>query len=321
MAEHHDSTPEADRFLALVRGGDGGARFRAAQAIDVPVDGGTIRVYRIPGSGSGRPVVFVSGWGTVPETFEDFFGAASPDTEIYHVESREKPSSRIERRAARFDMDQYAADLRTVMHHLKLNGRDPVLMGTCFGSAIILHGLAAGVVDAPTVVCVDPMVRLWVPRWLIVVAILIVPPFVLRILRPPLRVLVLAGMREPVQRARTASFINSAVLWKWRKGAVYLRNWNFFAIAAQIRRRVYVMNASHDRFHNTDLFPEVARAVPDSVFIRVPVGESRRERFMGVTATVFAATTAGAGVPSPLSEFVVPGDYGDAASVGQSDTA
>ena len=208
MVEHHDSTPEADQFLTLVRGGDGGARFRTAEAIDVPVEGGTIRIYRIPGSGSGRPVVFVSGWGTVPETFNDFFGAVSPDTEIYHVETREKPSSRIERRAARFDMDQISADVGIVMDSLGLNDRNPVLMGTCFGSAVILHGLAQGILDAPTVVCVDPMVRLWIPRWLIVVLRPILPTFLLRFLRPPLRALVLAGMRAPVQRARAAVFIN-----------------------------------------------------------------------------------------------------------------
>lgn len=110
MVEQPDSTPEADQFLALVRGGDGAARFKTAEAIDVPVDGGTIRVYRIPGSDRSRPVVFVSGWGTVPETFDDFFGAASPDTEIYHVETWEKSSSRIDRRGARFDMDQLSAN-------------------------------------------------------------------------------------------------------------------------------------------------------------------------------------------------------------------
>ncbi len=81
------------------------------------------------------------------------------------------------------------------------------------------------------------------------------------------------------------------------------------------------MNASHDRFHNSDLFPGVARAIPDGVFIRVPVGESRRERFMGVTATIFAAATAGADVPPPLSGFVVPTNQDDTAPLGQIDTA
>lgn len=306
MVEQQDATPEAGRFLATVRGGDGGARFRTAEAIDVPVEGGTIRVYRVSGSGRSRPVVLVPGWGAVSETFGDLYSAVSPDTEVYHVETREKTSSRIDRRTARFDMDQMSADLGAVMDRLGLNDRAPVLMGSCFGSAAILHGLAHGILDAATVVCVDPMVRLWVPRWVIVAARPIVSAFVLRLLRPPLRALVLAGMREPVQRGRTAAFISSATIWKWRKAAIHVNDWYFFDHAEQIRRRVYVVNGSHDRFHNSDFFPSVARAIPDGVFIRVPVGESRRERLMGVTATVFAESAATDDVPSGLSKFVVP---------------
>ncbi len=321
MVEQQDSTPEAARFLATVRGGDGTAWFRTAEVIDVPVDGGTIRVYRVPGSGTGRPVVFVPGWGTVPETFNDLYGAISPDTEIYHVETREKTSSRIDRRTARFDMDQICADLVAVMDHFGLNDRVPVLMGSCFGSAAILHGLARGILDAPTVVCVDPMVRLWVPRWVIVAVRPFVSAFVLSLLRPPLRALVLAGMRAPVQRARAAAFINSATIWKWRTAAIHLRDWDFFDLAAQIRRRVHVLNVSHDRFHNSDFFPGVARAIPDGVFIRVPVGESRRERLMGVAATVFAESAPTEGVPSAISRFVVPTNHSGTGSLGQSDTA
>ena len=120
---------------------------------------------------------------------------------------------------------------------------------------------------------------------------------------------------------RAAAFINSATIWKWRKGAVHLRKWNLFAVAGKIRRRVYVMNGSHDRFHRADLFPGVARAIPDGIFIRVPVGESRRERFMGVTATLFAESDANGDLPSSLRGFVGPTDQDDAGHLCQFDTA
>jgi hypothetical protein len=178
-------------------------------------------------------------------------------------------------------------------------------MGTCFGSAVILNGLARGILDAPTVVCVDPMVRLWMPGW-VIVFLSSLPVFVVRILRPLIRAIVLAGMGEPVQRGRVVSFINSAVIWKWRKGALQTRKWNLFDLVAEIRHRVYVLNGSHDRFHHANVFPGVAHAVPDGVYLRVPVGEAKRERMMGAVATVFAATEAGVGLPAALREFVVP---------------
>jgi len=163
------ASPEAERFLDSVGndgGSDGVARLLSSPTLDVTVDGGTIRVYHVGGSGSGRPVIFVSGWGTTPESFGDFYRGLAPDTEVYHVETREKPSSDIARRGTRFDMDQMATDVRAVIEQLDLLERDPVLMGTCFGSAVILHGLAHGILRAPTAVCVDPMDKLWMPGWI-----------------------------------------------------------------------------------------------------------------------------------------------------------
>jgi pimeloyl-ACP methyl ester carboxylesterase len=322
MPGPNEATDEADRFLDTVRGTAGDSRIMDAPAIDVAVEGGTVRVYHVPGTGSGsaRPVVFISGWGTIPESFDEFYGALSREVELFHVETREKTSSRIVRRAARFDMDRFATDIRDAIHALQLADRNPVLMGTCFGSAVILHGLASGILDAPTVVCVDPMVRLWMPRW----AILFLgslPVFVVRLLRPVIRAIVLGGMREPVQRERVAAFINSSVIWKWRKGALQTRKWNLFDVVSRIRHRVYVLNGSHDRFHNSDLFPGVAQAIPDGVFIRVPVGEAKRERLMGVAASVFAATDAEAGVPPTIEEFVVPFQRDYAAPQGPNSTS
>lgn len=298
------ATPAAQRFLEQVSGGSG-TRIAHAAALDVPVEGGTIRVYRVPGSQDGRPVVFVSGWGTIPASFDNFYEAVSPAVEVYHVETREKTSSRIRRHGAQYDMDQFAADVATAIASLGLSCRAPVLMGTCFGSAVILHGMARRMLEAPTVVCVDPMVRLWMPKWA-VLALGSLPVFVVRLLRPLIRAIVLAGMREPVQRSRAAAFINSSVIWKWRKAALQTRNWNLFDIAGEVRNRVYILNGSHDRFHDAGVFPNVAHAIPDGEFIRVPVGESQREQLMGAAASVFSATDPGADTPPALREFVVP---------------
>ena len=307
-----ESTPESEKYLSLERNADGNTRFATAEALDIPVDGGTVRVYHVPpaepettrSEEALRPVVFVSGWGTIPTSFSDFYGAVPAQADIYHVETREKSSSVIVRRGSVFTMDRIAADVRDVMTGLGLSKRDPVLMGTCFGSAVILHGLARDILRAPTVVCMDPMDRLWFPRWLINVLRPIMPAAILWLFRPPMRAIVLAGMKEPVQRKRAKDFIDSATIWKWRKAAVTVRNWDFFELAHRIRQRVYVVNGSHDRFHNSEMFPKMARSIPDGRFVLIPVGESRRERLMGVTAGVFAAADPGDTVPEAIVPFV-----------------
>jgi hypothetical protein len=303
-----ESNPASETYLSAASGGDGLDRILGADVMNVPVPGGTIcvrHVLPLGGSSSSlRPIVFVPGWGTIPESFGDFYSAVPADAEVFHVETREKPSSSIARRGSEFTMDQVAQDLGIVLEHLGLNSRSPVLMGTCFGSAVILHALATGVADAPTIVCVDPMERLWFPLWLINLLRPLMPSPILWLFRPPMRAIVLAGMKEPIQRKRAKDFIDSATIWKWRRAAISMRKWSFFDIGHLIRRRVYVVNGSHDRFHNSHMFPEVARAAREGVFVRIPVGESRRERLMGVTAGVFASHDATDTPPAQIAPFV-----------------
>jgi len=285
--------------------GRGARRFASAQAVEVPVRDGTIQVYRIPPlvAGGTRPVVFVPGWGTAPEGFHALFASIPDGVELYYVETREKRSSRLSRSSASFTMDQFGEDLAAAMSCLDLIPRDPVLAGTCFGSAVIMHALSRRLVDVDTAVCFDPMVRLWVPRWVIRLFGPFVPPFLLWLLRPIIRTFVLAGMREPAQRARAAAFINSAEVWKWRRAAIATRDWSLFDFAGDVPQTVHVVNGSHDRFHDSRLFPDVASALPHGIFVRVPVDESRREQLMGLVAAEFAAQS-GHATPEAITPFV-----------------
>ena len=84
-----------------------------------------------------------------------------------------------------------------------------------------------------------------------------------------------------------------------------MRKWNLFDHLSRVENRVYVINGSHDRFHDSAVFPAVARAIPDGVFIRVPVGEDQRERLFGAVAGAFARADSASGIPPGLREFIV----------------
>lgn len=119
----------------------------------IPVDGGEIRCFHhAPANPEGaRPVLFISGWGTIPEGFSDFFNAVAGRIECFYLETREKNSSRIQRSGTDFSMDQQARDIQKAVQHLGLADRDFVMIGTCWGSTMIAHGLARGIIDSATV--------------------------------------------------------------------------------------------------------------------------------------------------------------------------
>jgi len=83
----------------------------------IPVDGGEIRVLQTkPKNPVGvRPVVFISGWQTMPHQFDDLYNILYDRVEIFYIETREKSSSRIRRRKADLSLSQKAKDVQVVL--------------------------------------------------------------------------------------------------------------------------------------------------------------------------------------------------------------
>ncbi|MHA1308697.1 MAG: hypothetical protein ACTSQN_15505 [Candidatus Heimdallarchaeota archaeon] len=101
----------------------------------IPVKGGEIRVTHIkPDKPVGkRPIVFVSGWQSMPYQFEDMYEIIYNRIEIYFVETREKYTSKIKRRKADLSVSQKARDLKAVLEYFELENQDYVLFATCWG--------------------------------------------------------------------------------------------------------------------------------------------------------------------------------------------
>ncbi|MHA1746054.1 MAG: hypothetical protein ACTSWW_08635 [Promethearchaeota archaeon] len=136
----------------------------------VPVEDAEILVYHItaPNPIASRPIVFVPGWGGVPSGYTDMHEVLHGKMEYYYIETREKKSSILHnRRKAKFTMSQKARDVGAVLTYLKFGeaGSEFVLLGPCWGGAIVLQGLMDGSIHAPTVVVMDPMHRLWFSKW------------------------------------------------------------------------------------------------------------------------------------------------------------
>ena len=286
------------------------------EVLYVPVKDGEIRVlHHIPAgshpavrhetgrSEEVRPVVFLPGWGTIPEGFKEFLEVVYGQAECYYLETREKNSSRIDPRRARMDMDQLAEDVQAVM---EIAGPESVLMGTCWGSTIIAHGLTRGIISAETVVLFDPMYELWFPKWLLNWVVPALPLWLWKLLKPLGKRIALWGMKEPVQRARAELFIDGADLWKWKHTALQAKDINLYESIGRIRQELLVMNGVKDKIHDRRHYPELAALAPQGRFFYLPVDEALRERLLGIVAVILATQGYGdnsSGLPEVLLQF------------------
>lgn len=282
----------------------------ASETIMVPVDNGEIRILhsRLEASRkavrSARPVVFVAGWGAVPEEFREFYEYLNGEIELYYVETREKRSSVLSGQRPDMSVEQSARDIAAAVKHLGLEEEAFVLMGSCWGASIVLEGLHQGCLAAPTVVAVDPMKSLWFPRWLLRFFFRWTPDLVVRLLKPLIVRVRLQGMTEPRQRERTEQFIRSADIGKWRRAAVAARNFQLAGRLESIRQEVFVLTCSGDTIHDQRYYPVLTKRLPRGWFLSLQVDEGHRERMIGLAAREFARTPADHGVPERLRDYV-----------------
>ncbi len=271
----------------------------------IPVDGGEIRCFHHTPSGPEgvRPVLFVSGWGTIPEGFSDFFNAVAGRIECFYLETREKNSSRIQRAGADFSMDQQARDIQTAAQHLGLSDRDFVLIGTCWGSTMIAHGLARGIIDAPTLVLFDPMYALWFPKWILNIIAPVTPNWFWTAVKPIGKRIATWGMKEKTQRKRLESFIDNATVWKWKRTALQARDENLYDLVGSIQQEVFIINGIQDHIHDNAHYPRLAHLMPKGRFFYMKADESQREFLMGMASLKLAKIRAEEDPPAVFREF------------------
>jgi pimeloyl-ACP methyl ester carboxylesterase len=261
---------------------------KATEIRRIKTDNGSVVCRLSTTNGSGRPVVFVPGWGAEFETFEGLHESLSEDVMFRLFETREKRSSELTRDAS-FSMRQFARDLSAVISALGLAGEEYVLAGTCFGAAVCIEALARRLVHPTVTLLFDPMPRMWVPAWVLGLVGPTLPVSFIRTVRPFVRSMLLHGMNEQKQRERSRRIIDGADLWKWKRGSYALRDWSAYDATDRIHAPVHVYNGSSDRFHSASQYPAVAAAIPGAYFLGFEFGESDRERFMGEVINEYAS--------------------------------
>ena len=201
-------------------------------------------------------------------------------------------------------MNQKAKDVGDALKYLGLSdNRDFVLMGPCWGGAVILQGLMDKSIEAPTIVTVDPMHRLWYPQWMLNYIAPILPIWFIVLIKPLLKWLRLRKMTEKVQRQRAEDFIKEAVMWKWKKAAFQARHFELFGNLSKIDEEVFVFNATNDLIHDKRDYPKITRELQNGRFIYLETDESNRERIMGILGREFTQVSSIEGIPSIFTEF------------------
>jgi len=177
------------------------------------------------------------------------------------------------------------------------------LIGTCWGSTILAHGLARRILSAPTAVLFDPMHTLWFPKWLLKWVVPLIPLWLWNLIRPIGKRIAIKGMNEPTKRSRAEMFVDNATLWKWKRSGIQVQDANLYHSMPQIQQEVLVMNGVQDKIHEQEHYPKLAALIPKGRFFHIPVDESQREQLLGLASVLFSQVTKDEGLPEELRGF------------------
>lgn len=201
-------------------------------------------------------------------------------------------------------MHQKALDISEAITHLGLDEINYVLMGPCWGGAVIMQGLMDNVLTkAPTVVTVDPMHRLWFSKFALKWITPLIPTFMFTLLKPIIKWFKLHNMHEPTQKSRAEAFIADAVMWKWKRAAQQVNDFELFGNLNTIEKEVVVINGTNDLIHDQRDYPKIAAELQKSRFLFLGTDESNRELLMGVVAEEFTKISKPNQIPSSLLPF------------------
>jgi len=272
--------------------------------IYVPVDDGEIRVVHLKPEKTinKRILVFMPGWGVELSGFHDLYDALHDCVEIYYIESREKRSSKLDKKKASMSIEQMAKDTQEVLNYLELPGKDFVFVTPCWGATIVFIGLLNKTFEAPSIVVIDPMHKLWFNKFINTISPAI-PVWLANLLIPPIKFFALLGMKEKAQKQRTSDFINSCDIWKWKNAAHAVKDLELFGMLGDIEQEIIVFNATSDRIHNQEDYPKLAKELPKGRFFFMNTEESKRERLLSAVLRELAAVDGKTNIPPVLAEF------------------
>ncbi|MGC9364829.1 MAG: hypothetical protein ACP5FZ_09705 [Fidelibacterota bacterium] len=270
------------------------------------VTDGELLVYHHNPSGSdeNKTLIFVPGWGANLNSFRDCYASLINRVEIYHIETREKSSSRIDINHTNMSVEQNAHDIAAVLRAINIRRTDDYLIAeTCWGSTILLQGLIENLYPPVPFILFDPMHALWFPKWLLKWIIPFTPVWLAKVIRPVAKKIALRGMKETVQRRRTAEFIDDGDLKKWKAAAVQARAFELMGHLSAIDSNVTIVNGTTDKIHDQRYYPLLASEIPDSNYLYMQTDESKRERLIGKVLYEFASSENSIGIPDDLKIF------------------
>ena len=208
----------------------------------------------------------VPGWGSIPLGWDDFLLDIMTDFNILYLETREKDSSRLNKKTKN-DLDRCSSDIKDVVESLDIDQHRLIVMGSSFSTPIIAHALAHKKIQPKLGVLVGPAIKFKPPPTFMFLTA-IIPGRFITILKPIGRLWIrFFKSEDEFQAAKYYRVMKEADPVKWKKIGRNFPKLIFRELYRKIPVKMLIVDEAEDKMHETEQTQEVASMIKDSIYI------------------------------------------------------
>ena len=222
-----------------------------------------------PKLGHTMPVLFVAGWVSQIEGWIDVLTEMTKDHVVYYIETREKNSSVLQKRA-KFDITAIGDDIVMLVDQLKLKADRYVLFGSSLGATVILDCFSRLKSKPRCLILIGPNAEFRIPWFWKCVIIAFYPP--LYFLLKPVIKWYLKHFRLNVQKDRSqyekyARALDAADPWKLKGAAIPFSKYKVWDALTKIHAPTLIIGGSQDKLHEPESLKRLVEMLPQSEYV------------------------------------------------------
>ncbi len=215
------------------------------------------------------PVVFVPGWITQMNSWQEVLRALTKDFTVYYIETREKISSHVKGKVA-YSVEALAKDIAAFIsnHGLKKNGY--ILFGSSLGATAILDACRFIQQNPLCLVLIGPNAVFRVPKFGMVIIHAFYPGFYM-IIKPFIK-WYLKNFRlntdaDYAQYLKYCRNLDAADPWKLKRAALAFSKYKVWDLLDTIDVPTLIVGASKDMLHEPTNLERMVSMMPNATYL------------------------------------------------------
>ena len=231
----------------------------------------SIRVIRFypPEKSKYPPVIFVAGWITQIEAWENVLREMSKDFSIYYIETREKITSHVKGKAE-FTLQALGRDLVTLVEYLKLKRRFYIMMGSSLGATAILESCQYLKTDPHCIILIGPNASFHIPKPGLII-IKLFHPAMYGVIKPVIKWYLKTFRLDPktdyAQYRKYCNALDAADPYKLKKMALSLPTYHVWDYIERIEYPALLIGASRDLLHDKDIIQRMVSRLKHGTYL------------------------------------------------------